>query len=222
MTRLMSGSADRSAAWAWGAVKLLALMCVGAVAAQLAQISPSTAAPEAPPASPASAPAPVASAIAAAQAAPAPVVPGADFVVRRRLVLERGLRHGDYAWDEDGVPPGELRILIDLSAQTLSVFRGGYEIGRAVILYGTDDNPTPTGAFRITEKDIDHESNLYEAAMPYMLRLTDDGIAIHGSEVVYGRASRGCIGVPDDFASLLFARARLGDRVTIVAGTPAA
>ena len=39
--------------------------------------------------------------------------------------------------------------------------------------------PTPTGVFPITEKKRHHVSNLYDAPMPYMLRLTDDGIAIH-------------------------------------------
>ena len=88
--------------------------------------------------------------------------------------------------------------------------------GATVLLNGTDENPTPLGNFTITHKDRDHESNIYDARMPFMMRLTDDGIAIHGSQVVYGRASRGCIGVPDEFAALLFAQARLGDRVVIV------
>ena len=74
----------------------------------------------------------------------------------------------------------------------------------------------------ITEKDADHESNIYEAVMPYMMRLTNDGIAIHGSVVEYGKASRGCVGVPDEFAARLFAQARLGDRVRIVQGSPTA
>lgn len=138
-----------------------------------------------------------------------------------RLALDRGLQHGDYAWNDAGVPPGRITIEIDLAAQTLSVFRANHEIGRAAILYGTDENPTPTGSFTILEKDIDHVSNLYEAVMPYMLRLTNDGVAIHGSQVVYGRASRGCIGVPDEFAALLFREARIGDRVTIRPAAPA-
>ena len=157
--------------------------------------------------------------------AAAPAKPGAAAAATGpvRPALDRGLEHGDYAWNSAGVPPGRITIEIDIGAQTLSVFRSGHEIGRAAILYGTADNPTPTGSFTILEKDIDHVSNLYEAAMPYMLRLTNDGIAIHGSDVVYGRASPGCIGVPDEFAALLFREARIGDRVTIVSGpSPAA
>ncbi|HEV2865054.1 MAG TPA: L,D-transpeptidase family protein [Allosphingosinicella sp.] len=141
----------------------------------------------------------------------------------RRLVIGRQMLHGDYVWNDEGVPPGRVRILVDLSAQTLSVVRSGQEIGRAVILYGSGDNPTPTGTFPIMEKDADHVSNLYEARMPFMMRLTRDGVAIHGSNVRYGWASRGCVGVPNEFAELLFAQARVGDRVTIVSGAaPAA
>ncbi|MGQ0558786.1 MAG: L,D-transpeptidase family protein [Sphingosinicella sp.] len=147
----------------------------------------------------------------------------------QRLVVGRQLLHGDYVWHEDGAPTGPLSILVDLSAQTLSVFRGDREIARTVILYGTEENPTPLGSFPILEKDADHVSNLYDstarpdtpAPMPWMLRLTNDGIAVHGSNVRYGWASRGCVGVPVEFAARLFALVRVGDRVTIVQGDPA-
>jgi lipoprotein-anchoring transpeptidase ErfK/SrfK len=129
------------------------------------------------------------------------------------------MRHGDFVWNDDGVPPGRVEILVDLPSQTLHAFRSGHEIGRTVILYGTDEDPTPLGTFTITEKDADHESNIYDAVMPFMMRLTNDGIAIHGAVVEYGKASRGCVGVPDEFAALLFAQARIGDRVRIV-GNP--
>jgi lipoprotein-anchoring transpeptidase ErfK/SrfK len=52
--------------------------------------------------------------------------------------------------------------------------------------------------------------------MPYMLRLTDDGVAIHGSNVRQGRATHGCIGVPLGFAKMLFATASKGDPVFII------
>jgi lipoprotein-anchoring transpeptidase ErfK/SrfK len=58
--------------------------------------------------------------------------------------------------------------------------------------------------------------------MPYMLRLTEDGVAIHGSNVREGWATHGCIGVPLDFAKLLFAAASKGDPVVILAARPQA
>ena len=56
--------------------------------------------------------------------------------------------------------------------------------------------------------------------MPYMLRLTDDGISIHGSEVGDGYVTHGCIGVPTAFARKLFAAVKLGDTVIVTRGEP--
>ena len=162
---------------------------------------------------PVAAPAPVATPIAVSTPAPE------AMVVRRVLDIEGPFTHGRWVWDEDGAPSkGPLVITIDLDAQTLSVFRNGYEIGAAVVLYGADWKPTPLGALKITEKDADHVSNLYGAPMPYMLRLTNDGISIHGSDVQEGAATHGCIGVPTAFARKLFGAAKLGDRVIITNG----
>ena len=144
----------------------------------------------------------------------------AGFRITDPLTVDGEMAFGEYAWNEDGVPDGPIRIVIDLQAERLYAYRGSAEIGRAVILYGHDDNPTPTGSFTITEKDEDHISNLYFVPMPYMMRLTNDGIAIHGSMVEEGFASRGCIGVPDDFAELLFNEVELGTRVLISRGSP--
>lgn len=152
------------------------------------------------------------------RAQPLPVDPHA-LVVRSVLPINGPFRHGDYAWDESRAPAsGPVIITVDLKAQTLSVFRAGHEIGAAVILYGADDKPSPLGAFPISEKDADHVSNLYDAPMPYMLRLTSDGVAIHGSDVHWGSATHGCIGVPTPFAKKLFGVTRLGDLVIITNG----
>ncbi len=141
------------------------------------------------------------------------------LVVKRVLRIDAPFRHGDYVWNEEGAPAaGPVIVTIDLKAQTLSVFRAGYEIGAAVIIYGADDKPSPLGAFPITEKDADHVSNLYDAPMPYMLRLTNDGVAIHGSDVQWGNATHGCIGVPTAFARKLFGVTKLGDLVVITNG----
>jgi lipoprotein-anchoring transpeptidase ErfK/SrfK len=107
-------------------------------------------------------------------------------------------------------------VRVDLSRQLLSVFRGGHEIGSAVILYGTRGNATPAGRFPILQKDADYYSHSYHVPMPYMLRLTNDGVAIHGSPVREGWATHGCIGVPLDFARLLFTAASKGDPVFIL------
>jgi lipoprotein-anchoring transpeptidase ErfK/SrfK len=141
---------------------------------------------------------------------------GRHETVRSVLNIAKAMRFGDFVWDEKDVPEGPVWVRIDLARQLLSVFRDGHEIGSAVILYGTDGKPTPTGGFTILQKDADHYSSSYDAPMPYMLRLTNDGVAIHGSDVREGFATHGCIGVPLDFARLLFGVAAKGDAVVIL------
>jgi lipoprotein-anchoring transpeptidase ErfK/SrfK len=136
--------------------------------------------------------------------------------VRSILDVRGSMRYGDFLWNDRNVPAGEVLVRVDLRAQTISVFRAGHEIGSAVILYGADSKPTPHGTFPILEKRAQHRSNLYDADMPYMLRLTYDGVAIHGSEVRRGAATHGCIGVPTAFARNLFEAVKRGDEVVIV------
>jgi hypothetical protein len=149
----------------------------------------------------------------------APVLADHKFVIKRILPISGPIRYGQWHWDEGGVPDGPLVITVDLDARVLSVFRGGYEIAATAVLLGTQDKPTPTGVFPITEKDADHVSNIYEGApMPYMMRLTNDGVSIHGTKVENGYASHGCVGVPTPFAKKLFAIAAKGTPVYITKG----
>ena len=115
------------------------------------------------------------------------------------------------------MPAGPIWIRADLRTQTISIFRGGHEIGIAVILYGANRKPTPPGAFAVLAKSRDHRSKQYDAPMPYSLWLTSDGVAIHGSNVRWGAATHGCVGVPMEFAKRLFEAANVGDRVDIAA-----
>lgn len=138
------------------------------------------------------------------------------------LNVSHQMKFGGYVWDDKGVAPGPLWIRIDLGKQLLSVFRGPNEIGSTVILYGTDGKPTPVGTFTIKSKSADYHSRTYDAPMPFTLRLTDDGVAVHGSEVRNGSATHGCIGVPIEFAKLLFAQANNGDPVYILPAPPGA
>jgi hypothetical protein len=177
-------------------------------------------------------------AAAAALIAAAPPPPGRIFLtppqVRQALaagMIDRPIRsildvpgpmsYGEYVWNDRGVPPGPTWIRVDLHAQLMSVFRSGHEIGTAVILYGADGLPTPTGRFPILAKLKNHRSATYDnAPMPYTLRLTRDGVSIHGSDVRWGLATHGCVGIPKAFAAKLFGVVRTGDQVVIVSGLP--
>ena len=198
---------------------ILAVAVIGVAAAAVAPHRPVVPAAPAVAAAPVAAPttAPARAAVAKAPPAPAPA-PGPTPIAIKRILDIGPIKFGDYAWDAKGVPDGPLIVTVDLAAQTLSVFRGGYEIGAAAILYGTDDKPTPLGTFPILMKDAHHVSSLYGAPMPYTMRLTNDGVAVHGTEVAWGYATHGCIGVPTAFAKLLFREAKVGDRVIITRG----
>lgn len=153
---------------------------------------------------------------------PLPPKPAPDepFVIKRILPIEGPIKYGEWYWDEEGVPAGPLIVTVDLKARVLSVFRGGYEIGATAVLLGTKEHPTPVGVFPIMSKERHNVSEKYNnAPMPWTLRLTRDGVAIHGgSTVENGYASHGCIATPDDFVSKLYAIAKKGDRVIITDG----
>lgn len=148
-----------------------------------------------------------------------PVATANAFVIKRILPIDGPIRYGEWHWNEDGAPAqGQLIITVDLEARVLSVFRDGHEIGATAVLLGTQEKPTPLGVFPITQKKESHVSNLYGAPMPFMQRLTNDGISIHASNVQNGFASHGCIGTPLPFARKLFAATKMGDIVIITRG----
>lgn len=139
-----------------------------------------------------------------------------DRPVKSLLTVDGPLQFGDFVWNDKAIPPGPTWVRIDLQKQIMSVFRGANEIGTAVVVYGGDNKRTPAGKFHILMKDRDHRSSLYDAAMPYTLQLTGDGVSIHGSNVRWGFATHGCVGVPTAFAAKMFDAVKKGDEVLIV------
>jgi hypothetical protein len=144
-----------------------------------------------------------------------------DRPIKSLLKVDGPLSYGDYKWNDKGIPDGPTWVRIDLGPQLMSVFRGGHEIGTAVIVYGGDNKETPTGRLHILAKAKNHRSSIYDAEMPYTLRLTGDGVSIHGSNVRWGAATHGCIGIPLAFAQRLFDATKVGDEVIILPATGA-
>jgi lipoprotein-anchoring transpeptidase ErfK/SrfK len=169
------------------------------------------------PAAPTAAPAKIAAAAPAPAASPNPAV-DQRFVIKRILPINGPIKYGEWHWDETNVPPGPIVVTVDLEARVMSVFRDGYEIGATAVLLGDQAKPTPTGVFPIMAKERHHTSNLYDAEMPYMQRLTNDGITLHAANVRWGYASHGCISMPEPFAKKVFETTHVGDKVYITRG----
>jgi L,D-transpeptidase catalytic domain/SPOR domain len=97
-------------------------------------------------------------------------------------------------------------ITISLASQQMHVFRDGVLWRSSPVSTGKRGKETPPGVFAIPQKKKFHRSNLYSnAPMPFMQRLTWDGIAIHAGQLPGYPASHGCIRIPRAFASELFA-----------------
>jgi hypothetical protein len=129
---------------------------------------------------------------------------------------------GHYVWRAGAAAaPGPVRVLVSLPVQLAFVFKGGTLVGVSSVSSGVPGYDTPTGTFAILQKDKDHKSNLYEdAPMPFMLRLTWDGVALHAGKVTGEPASHGCVRLPAAFARKLFELAEVGATVSIVDEVP--
>jgi lipoprotein-anchoring transpeptidase ErfK/SrfK len=116
------------------------------------------------------------------------------------------LSAGEFVWTPEVAPAGLVRILISLSKQRVYVYRGSIRIGVSSVSTGRKGFETPTGTFSILQKRVWHRSNrYYNAPMPYMQRLTWDGVALHAGHVpASGAASHGCVRLPYAFAKLLY------------------
>lgn len=130
------------------------------------------------------------------------------------------LKPGQFVWEKREVYEGPLKIVAVLDIQRLYVFQNDQLIGFTTISAGKKGKETPTGYFNILQKNIDHKSNLYSnAPMPYMQRLTWDGIALHGGHIPGYPASHGCIRLPHAFAKALFGVTRMDQEVVVLQNT---
>lgn len=126
------------------------------------------------------------------------------------------LKPGEYLWHPEVSPAGPIVLVVSLDEQRAYVYRNGIAIGLTTISSGKTGHETPTGVFTILQKDKDHRSNLYNSApMPYMQRLTWDGIALHGGSLPGHPASHGCVRLPQAFAQKLFSETKRGDTVVV-------
>jgi L,D-transpeptidase catalytic domain len=133
------------------------------------------------------------------------------------------LKPGEFIWSPELVPDGPLVMVISIIEQRAYLYRNGLLMGVSTVSTGKKGKETPTGVFTILQKNKDHKSSLYDdAPMPFMQRLTWDGIALHAGKLPGYPASHGCVRLPYEFARLLFETSNFGMTVVVADETSSA
>jgi hypothetical protein len=109
-----------------------------------------------------------------------------------------------------------IMAIVSIKSQKVTFYDAEGWILRAPVSTGTKGRETPAGVFSVLQKDKDHHSSLYDDAwMPNMLRITWNGIALHGGPLPGYAASHGCVRMPFGFAEKLFDKVPIGTRVIV-------
>ena len=109
-----------------------------------------------------------------------------------------------------------IMAIVSIKSQQVTFYDADGWILRAPVSTGIAGRETPAGVFAVLEKNKEHHSSLYDdASMPNMLRITWNGVALHGGPLPGYAASHGCIRMPFDFAAKVFDKAPMGMRVII-------
>ena len=145
-------------------------------------------------------------------------------------------------WDDKG-SGGKPKIVIDLNEQRAYFYRGDKMVGISIVSTGREGHDTPSGEFRVTEKDPTHVSSIYGdyvdrsgqvmvenvdvtkdrrprgavfrgAPMPYFLRI-HGSIGMHAGYLPGYPASHGCIRLPKAMAIRFYRNAVVGTPVVI-------
>jgi hypothetical protein len=140
----------------------------------------------------------------------------ASALAQSQFVDPATLKPGEFSWNPERSPEGPVVVLVSIPKQWVVVYRGGMEIAAATCSTGRSGHRTPAGVFVILEKDKTHHSSKYDnAPMPFMERLTWNGVALHAGNLPGYPASHGCVRLPLEFAKLLFGITTLGTPVII-------
>jgi lipoprotein-anchoring transpeptidase ErfK/SrfK len=134
------------------------------------------------------------------------------------------LKPGEFEWQPgwDAASSAPVMLMVNLDLQRAYVFRDGQRIGTTTVSSGKPGHETPIGVYQILQKQKMHHSNKYEdprtgraAAMPWMQRLSWEGVALHAGHVRAQPASHGCVRLPPEFAQQLYRITRTGDTVVV-------
>ena len=142
--------------------------------------------------------------------------------------------------------PSETKVIINLSEQRAYLIEHGEVTLVSPVASGKPGWATPTGNFRIFDKDLDHRSRSFgsvfdaygrmvnsnatpgshvppgghyrSAPMPYFMEFSP-AVGMHAGYLPGYPASHGCVRMPRDLAALFFERVHTGTPVTVVGST---
>jgi hypothetical protein len=142
-----------------------------------------------------------------------------DAIAQDTVIDPATLKPGEFQWQPQRAPEGPVVVLVSIPKQWAVVYRSGVRIGSSTCSTGKPGHSTPAGVFVILQKDKNHHSSTYNnAPMPFMERLTWQGVALHAGNLPGYPASHGCIRLPLEFAKLLFSVTTLGTPVVVAEG----
>jgi lipoprotein-anchoring transpeptidase ErfK/SrfK len=159
-----------------------------------------------------------------------------DPAIKESLALKKSY------WDDSGIT-GTPSIVINLGKQTAAFYKGEKLVGVSAISSGREGFDTPPGTYKISQRDLNHASNLYGdyvdaagnvvvqnvdvtkdacppglrfrgAPMPYFMRITG-GVGMHQGFLPGVPDSHGCIRMPEKMAKLFWDNAPLGTPVIV-------
>ena len=149
-------------------------------------------------------------------AAPMFATPAAAAVAAVSIDEAAALAAGRFVWRDEG-GAGPLSIVVSLPDQRAYVYRDGVIVAVSTVSTGKEGHETPIGSFPVLQKEAAHKSTLYnDASMPFMQRLTWDGVALHAGGTPGFPESHGCVHLPTAFAKKLFGVTRVGTQVTVI------
>ena len=127
-----------------------------------------------------------------------------------------GLKPGQYLWTSSIPTEGSTRVVIDRLTQMAYVYRADKLIGATTVSTARQGYITPLGEWKVLEKRPFYRSKKYDnAPMPWMQRIDQYGIALHGGGTPGHPESHGCIHLPNKFAEKLYGLTKVGSEVII-------
>jgi lipoprotein-anchoring transpeptidase ErfK/SrfK len=142
------------------------------------------------------------------------------------------------------ISANDLRIFVSLAKQRAYLLAGNEIVIDSPISSGKRGHSSPSGSFKVLEKDAKHHSSLYGdfvdasgrvvragvsmridvapsgtrfqgAPMKWFMRLTGDGVGMHVGILPGYPASHGCIRMPSDAAKLFYDHVKVGTPVEV-------